>query len=240
METINIWGIKISTHTKKEIVSCILEWLDAGRKGIHITGVNPETVVLAQNEPTVRASILDSDIVNIDNNLVLLRLRANGIHAPERAATPDVFFALLDEAEKRGESVYFLGAEQRVLERMIKNLHSAHPHLNIAGYRNGFYSPEEEASIIGQIKASHPTYLFLGLPSPAKESFIMRNKKDIGAGVLYGVGGAFDILGEKVGRAPDWLGRIGLEGTIRILQNPRNYGRRVLRFYPQFFKIGKY
>jgi len=237
METINIWGVKISTHTKKEIVSCILEWLDEGKKGIHITGVNPETIILAQNEPILRDAILDSDIVNIDNTLVLLRLRANGIHAKERAATPDVFFALLDEAEKRGESVYFLGAEQAVLEKMIKKVRTAHPNLMIAGYRNGFYSAEEEPAIIEQIKAAHPTYLYLGLPSPKKESFIMNNKKDLGVGVLYGVGGAFDVLGEKVRRAPGWLGRIGLEGVIRIMQDPKNYGRRVLKYYPKFFKI---
>jgi len=239
METINIWGIKLSTHTKKEIVSCILEWLDAGKKGIHITGANPETIVLAQNDPILRAAILNSDIVNIDNNLVLLRLRANGIHDIERAATPDVFFALLDEAEKRGESVYFLGAEQVVLEKMIKNIRATHPNLIIAGYQNGFYSAEEEPTIIEQIKVAHPTYLFLGLPSPMKESFIMNNKKSIDVGVLYGVGGAFDVLGEKVRRAPDWLGRIGLEGVIRIMQNPKNYGRRVLKYYPKFFKIKK-
>lgn len=239
METIKIWGIKISTHSKKEIVSSVLEWLDAGKKGIHITGVNPETIVLAQNEPILREAILDSDIVNIDNTLVLLRLRTYGIHVSERAATPDVFFALLDEAEKRGESVYFLGAEQAVLEKMIKNVRAVHPNLMIAGYRNGFYSAEEEPAIIEQIKAAHPTYLYLGLPSPKKESFIMNNKKNLGVGVLYGVGGAFDVLGEKVKRAPDWLGRIGLEGVVRVIQNPSNYGCRVLKYYPLFFRLKK-
>jgi len=239
MKTINIWNIKFNPLKIEEIVSCVQCLLDEGKKGIHLTGVNPETVVDAQDISLLRRAIMESDIVNIDNMLVVLILRKLGYEIPERAATPDVFEELLKIAEKRGQSVYFLGAEQGVLEKMIENIKRQYPKLIIAGYRNGFFSDEDEPEIVESIRALSPTYLFLGLPTPQKETFILKYKNVINAGVLYGVGGAFDVKGEKVGRAPEWLRNIGLEGFFRVLQNPKNYGKRIFKYYPRFIKLAK-
>lgn len=237
MPTINIWNIKFDLLSKAEIVGLVQNMLDEGRCGIHLTGVNPETVVDAQDIDLLRQAINESDIVNVDNMLVMLSLRKLGYDVPERAATPDIFEELLKTAELRGQSVYFLGAEQRVLEKMIENLRRQYPRLKITGYRNGFFTAAEEKQIVEDIRKLAPTYLFLGLPTPQKETFILKYKKDINAGVLYGVGGAFDVKGEKVKRAPAWLCRIGLEGFLRILQNPHNYGRRIFKYYPRFIKL---
>jgi len=239
MRAINIWNIKFNLLSKSQIVDAVQQMLDEGRLGIHLTGVNPETVVDAQDKPLLRQAIMESDIVNIDNMLVALTLRRHGYDVPERAATPDVFEALLQVAEQKGQSVYFLGAEQCVIDKMIENIRIQYPNLIIAGYRNGFYSQDEESDIVDAIRTLAPTYLFLGLPTPQKETFILKYKHDINVGVLYGVVGAFDVKGEKVKRAPLWLCNIGLEGFFRIMQNPSNYGKRIFKYYPKFLKLSK-
>ena len=58
---------------------------------IHITGVNPETVVHASNNKIVKEAINNSDLVNIDNNFIVLTLRILGYKIPCRIATPDLF-----------------------------------------------------------------------------------------------------------------------------------------------------
>ena len=239
MPTINVWNIKFDLLSKAEIVELVQQMLDKGRCGIHLTGVNPETIVDAQDIDLLRRAINESDIVNVDNMLVMLTLRKLGYDVPERAATPDVFEELLKKAELRGQSVYFLGAEQHVLEKMIENVRRQYPRLKISGYRNGFFTAAEERQIVENIRKLAPTYLFLGLPTPQKETFILKYKNDINVGVLYGVGGAFDVKGEKVWRAPAWLCRIGLGGFFRMLQNPRNYGGRLFKYYPRFIKLAK-
>ena len=105
MKTIYIWNIKFNPLRKNEIVSHVQEWLAEGRKGIHITGVNPEGVVQAQTNLFLREAIRDSDMVNIDNMLVVLTLRLSGCEIPERAATPDVSELLLVEANKRRQRI---------------------------------------------------------------------------------------------------------------------------------------
>lgn len=237
MDQIRIWGIKFNLWSKNDIVAYVQHLIDCGRTCIHLTGVNSETVVLAQKYPELKIAINDSDVVNIDNMFVTIALRILGYHVPERAATPDIFEMFLKIANEKRQSVYFLGAEEGVLDNMITSIHNEYPKLNIIGQHNGFFSNAEEANIVNEIATLSPTYLFLGLPSPQKETFIMKYKTHLNATVCYGVGGAFDVKGGKVHRAPAWIGRIGLEGFVRVAQNPRNYGKRVLKYYPSFVKL---
>ena len=90
MTLIRIWGIKFNLLTKAEIVQNLQNMLEMGYRRIQLTAVNPETVVQARDSSRLCAAINTADIVNVDNMLVALALRLNGVHVPERAATPDL------------------------------------------------------------------------------------------------------------------------------------------------------
>lgn len=103
---IHIWGIKFNPWTKAEIVDRILRLIDEGETGIHLTGVNPETIVDAQKYPELKQAINDSDIVNVDNMFVTMALRLLGYPIPERAATPDIF-EVAEESSRKHQTIYF-------------------------------------------------------------------------------------------------------------------------------------
>ena len=235
MKTIYVWGIKFNPLRKTEIVAQVQQWLEEGRKGIHLTGVNVALSGRLEQYPTIKTAINDSDIVNIDGLGVVLALRFYGYKVPERAACPDIFELLLQTANKKRQRVYFLGAEETVITKMVENIGRQYPGIDICGYHNGFY--EDEARIVREIKEIAPTYLFLGMFSPKKEEFILKYKYLLNVGVCYGVGGVFDIKGGKMYRAPLFMQRLGLEWFCRIVQNPALYGRRALKNYPKFGRI---
>ena len=54
-----------------------------------------------------------------------------------------------------------------------------------------------------------------------KEHFADRYAADLGATVIQGVGGSFDVMAELVKRAPKWLQRMGFEWLFRVIQEPR-------------------
>ena len=232
MKSVRIWGIKFSLLTKAQIVRNLQNLLEKGYRHIQLTAVNPETVVQAQDSDHLRAAINDSDIVNVDNMLVALTLRLNGIRVPERAATPDLFKLFLENAEQHGQSVLFLGAKEPVLAKMLEKVRKLYPRLNVAGYRHGYY--QDEAAVLAEINEARPDYLFVALPTPQKETFIQDHREELDVGVCYGVGGAFDVLAGAVRRLSFRVGSFEFEGIFRVLQKPWDYGRRVLRFYPRF------
>lgn len=230
------WGVKFNLLSVHELVEVINPEVKTGHSPIHITGVNPETVVHASKNETIRKAILESDLVNVDNALVVLVLRILGYKVPGRAATPDLFEALLKLASDERYKVFILGAKESVLQTAIQNIKNDYPYLEIEG-QDGYYSREKENEVIEKINLFAPDMLFIALPSPEKESFILKYKKEIKARLFLGVGGAIDCRAGVVKRPPQVLRNSGFEGIIRSFQNPLNYGKRYLTFYPAFFKI---
>lgn len=232
---INIWGISFNSIRKVDFIELIDNHISShSDKLLHITGVNPETISQSFNNSQLLNAINSSDLINIDNTLVLLMLRLSGVRAPERVATPDLFEDMLSLAEKRGYSIYLLGSKEDVLTKAIKNIKFQYPEIIIAGYRNGYYKQEEIPKVYEDIKKVKPQMLFLALPTPDKEIFIQNFKSTLGVPVLLGIGGAIDVKAGLVIRAPLFFRKIGLEGIHRVLQNPRNYGKRYLTLYPAF------
>lgn len=234
-EKVNIWGIPFNPIRKDLFITLIDYHISShSQLPLHITGVNPETITQSFGDPHLLEAINDSDLVNIDNTLVLLMLRFSGVKAPERVATPDLFESMLALAEKKAYSIYLLGAKEEILIKAIENIKKDYPAIKIAGYRNGYFNEEEITEVCKEIKETEPTMLFVALPTPEKEIFILKYKHLLGVKVLLGVGGAIDVKAGLVSRAPLFLRKIGLEGIHRALQNPFNYGKRYFTLYPAF------
>ena len=235
LKEIRIWNIKYNLLTISEIVDIVSNWLGEGRRGIHLTGANPETVAIAQDDKLLHQAIMESDIVNVDSFLPTFFLKKNGFDFNHRVPTPEVFEELMRTANEKKQKVFFLGAKQNTLDLMRTVLEKQYPNMNIVGMRNGYYTDEEEPQIAEEISQLAPDYLFVGMSSPKKERFILKYKHQINVGVLYGVGGAFDAKAGVLSRPPKWLQGGGMEYWLRVIRNPRYYGKRM----PLYFKFIK-
>ncbi len=236
LKEVRIWNVKYNLLSVGEIADFVEKWLDEGRKGIHLTGANPETVALAQKDPLQKEAILDSDIVNVDSFLPTFFLKRKGYGIKKRVPSPDVFEALLAEANKRHQKVYFLGAKQTTLDSLRPIVEKKYPDLVIAGMRNGYFPQEKTDEIAEIISRESPDFLFIALPSPRKEKFILTYKHKINVGCLYGVGGAFDAMAGVLSRPPKWLQHFGMEYWLRVIRAPRVYVKR-MPLYFRFIKL---
>lgn len=227
MNTIYTCGIKINPIAIEEIMSLIDLWLNEGKKGFHITGVNLEQIALLSKQPNFSDFINASNIVNIDGIVVYWYLKFKGFKLHNRTLCADIFDSCLKNANKYNRRIFLLGATQETIDTLVGKLCDSYPNLQIVGYHNGFFSDEKQ--IVEEISNVNPDYLFIGMPSPFKERFISTYKHQLNAGVCFGVGGMFDIMAGKVQRAPQRIQRMGLEWLYRITQNPLGHSKRVLR-----------
>jgi len=61
-----------------------------------------------------------------------------------------------------------------MVEKVGEEFKQRYPQLDVAGYRNGYYTEEEEHGIADTIRDSKADMLFVGLSSPKKEKFLNR------------------------------------------------------------------
>jgi N-acetylglucosaminyldiphosphoundecaprenol N-acetyl-beta-D-mannosaminyltransferase len=147
---------------------------------------------------------------------------------PERIAGIDLFTSLLELADRQRYAVYFLGAEQAVLDEVVRRTRADHPGMRIAGARNGYFDDAEAESVARAIREARPDILFVGITSPKKEVFLSRWHDWMDVPVCHGVGGSFDVIAGKTKRAPRLWQRMGMEWFYRTLQEPRRLWKRYL------------
>lgn len=227
---IKAFGIKIDTYTVPEFVEHIIADVEAGKRAVQVTGINMRQVSMLKTVPEFSGYCNSSDYVNIDGSSVSRFLRLVGHKDSKRALCADIFYGLLEYANSKAESVYFLGASSEVIEKVCDNIHSKYPKINIVGYHDGFF--EDDLEIVNDIKSCRPTFLFLGMPSPNKERLVTLYKKEMDAAISFGVGGMFDIIAGKVERAPKFWQKIGLEWFYRAIQNRKHMSRVFSQLVP--------
>ena len=121
-----------------------------------------------------------------------------------------------------------------MVEKVGEEFKQRYPQLDVAGYRNGYYTEEEEHGIADTIRDSKADMLFVGLSSPKKEKFLNRWMSMMQVPFCMGVGDSFDIIAGRTNRAPAWMQKSGLEWCYRIYQKPRRMWKRYAKTNPVF------
>jgi N-acetylglucosaminyldiphosphoundecaprenol N-acetyl-beta-D-mannosaminyltransferase len=213
-------GVPIDILSLTETVDLANESMSRRQRCQHVA-LNVAKFVKMRRQPELWRDVVDSDIVGIDGMGILWGCRLLGVKAQERVAGIDLFKEILGLCNRKQFRPFFLGATERVLQKMIFNLRSEFPDLQIAGWHNGYFGPEDDARVIESIRRSGADCLFLGLPTPRKERLLAQYKDEFGVPFVMGVGGSFDVLAGAVQRAPLWMQGAGLEWFYRTYQEPR-------------------
>jgi N-acetylglucosaminyldiphosphoundecaprenol N-acetyl-beta-D-mannosaminyltransferase len=229
-------GIAIDGLTLEQAVARCVDAVER-RSYLAVGVVNAAKIVAMRRNERLRRAVTGCDMVLADGQSVVWACQLLGSPLPQRVAGIDLFHELLGVAARRAYRVYFLGARQDVLDRMLAEVGRCHPGLAVAGARHGYFRREAEPAIVAEIRRSRPDLLFVGMPSPAKELFMSRWGKQTGACVVHGVGGSFDVLAGLTRRAPAWYQKHGLEWLYRARQEPVRLGRRYLMTNFAFMRL---
>lgn len=191
---------------------------------------NVHSVVTARHDTAFAAALAASDLATPDGAPVAWMLRRRGFAGQPRVNGPDLTEKLCARAAGNGLTVYFYGSTAPTLERLMDALNRRFPGLRVAGAHAPPFralSAEEDAEDIERINRSGAHIIFVGLGCPKQEQWMADHRGRV-AGVMIGVGAAFDYHAGTLARAPLWMQRNGLEWLHRLASEPRRLWRRYL------------
>ncbi len=227
-------GLTFDLVTMEAAVAKCVEYCRAPREPKIVLTANASHLCEMRENDDFAKACQSAHLKVADGMSVVWALRASGQPTPERVAGIDLMVGLLAAAESHGLSVYFLGATPEVVAKLVEKCGVDFPKLKIAGYRDGYFGPESHAEVIADVRASGADMLFVGMPSPFKDTWCERNREQIGVPVIVGVGGSFDVLAGFIERAPGWMQNAGLEWFWRFINEPRRLWKRYLVTNSQF------
>ncbi len=196
---------------------------------IHHVVVNAAKLVNMQSDEQLKEAVTACDIINADGQAVVWASRILKSPLKERVAGVDLMQNLVHFAHQKNYRIFFLGAKEEVVSKVVAIYSEKYTPDIIAGYRKGYFNSDEETEIAQSITNSGANILFVAISSPKKEIFLNRYKDILGpVNFIMGVGGSFDVVSGKVQRAPLWMQRTGLEWFYRVLQEPGRMWKRYL------------
>jgi exopolysaccharide biosynthesis WecB/TagA/CpsF family protein len=214
--------------TLAEAVDLCLGWCLGPRVPRTVVTANAAVLCQMRRDPELGAACRRADLLVADGMSVVWTSRLAGIPFPERVAGIDLMSRLLEEASALGLSAYFLGARAEVVAELVRRCAKSFPGLTVAGSHHGYFAPAEHDRIVAQVRESEAHLLFVGMPSPFKETWCERHRLQLNVPVMMGVGGSFDVLAGYVPRAPRRVQSLGLEWLWRLAMEPRRMWRRYL------------
>jgi N-acetylglucosaminyldiphosphoundecaprenol N-acetyl-beta-D-mannosaminyltransferase len=199
------------------------------RKRLQHVALNVAKLVNMRRDPVLAADIVSSDLVGIDGMGIVWGARCLGLPVMERVTGIDLLSQLLALCADRKFKPYFLGGTREIVQRSVDQMLKKYPTICFAGFRDGYFKPEEELEVVSEIRKSEADCLFIGMPTPRKERFLAFHRDDLNVPFIMGVGGSFDILAGEVCRAPTPMQASGLEWLYRIYQEPRRMWWRYVK-----------
>lgn len=139
---------------------------------------------------------------------------------------PELFAYALEH----DKTIYIVASKQEQVEKAVEIFQERYPEVNFAGYRNGYFSSEEEmdkeAKHITELK---PDFLIVGMGSLMQEKFLLKVKNDGYQGVGFTCGGFIHQTSKnEIDYYPAWVDKVNLRFAYRMWKEPHTRKRYVM------------
>ncbi|CAM1348060.1 WecB/TagA/CpsF family glycosyltransferase [Tenacibaculum insulae] len=136
-------------------------------------------------------------------------------------------------SELKNKKVFLIGSKSKEIKKSSENFLKVYPKLNIVGYRNGYFTPNEKGIIIENILKLSPDIVVVGMGTPMQESFLIDLKEKGFQGIGFSCGGFLHQSSKKVNYFPKIINKLHLRFLYRMFKEKEIFYRN-LRTYPVF------
>lgn len=216
-----------------QVVEELIRTIHAGQRGTLCT-VNVAILMMMRSDARLQRFVDTARWTVADGQPLVWASRFTRQPLPERVTGIDLIDQLCARAARENIGVYFLGASDKIVRATADLLRTRHRGLDVRGCADGYFGSDEAPARARAVAASGAGLLFVAMGVPRQEQFIEEQWEHLGARVVIGVGGSFDVTAGLRKRAPAFIQRAGLEWAYRVAQEPRRLFKRYLITNSQF------
>lgn len=146
---------------------------------------------------------------------------------------------LFEYAQQNQQSIYIVASKQEQVEKAVNIYKERYPNINIIGYRNGYFTNEEEIDEEAKhIVGMNPDFLIVGMGAIAQERFLLKVKETGFKGIGFTCGGFIhQTASNMIDYYPAWIDRMNLRFLYRMYKEPHTRKRYIKAglFFPVRF-----
>lgn len=213
ISTVSLYGLNVYVG---EYVG-IRRWLERAKKSpCRIVTLNPLILMEAKKSSHQWERLKKASLI-VPDGIGICRAIHKKFHFKQRPLTGiDMISRCLHEETL---TFFFLGSTPEISEKATNSLKKKYPKTSIHGH-HGYFSEKEWPDILNKIVESKADIICVGMGYPKQEDIAEKLMPQLNKGCVIGVGGAIDVFGGNVKRAPRWAQYIGMEWLHRIILQP--------------------
>jgi N-acetylglucosaminyldiphosphoundecaprenol N-acetyl-beta-D-mannosaminyltransferase len=224
MKTFDLFGLSFVKWTMKQTIERLTERVQQ-RQFTHVITGNPIMVMAGLEDANYMQQLQSADVIVPDGAGIVWASRKLNDPVQERVAGFDLMHELLAVGETLGWKVFLLGTDPLTIRTAEANLKARFPRIQWVGIQDGFFKTDQDPAILARLQSLKPDLLFVARSAALQEPWIAQYREQLGATLVMGVGGSFDVIAGKLKRAPRIWIALRLEWLYRLFQEPWRYKR---------------
>lgn len=240
MSRMKFLNTEVDNVTMSEAVQKI-EQLILSKKPSYVVTPNVDHIVKLETDMEFKEVYKEADLILTDGMPLIWISKIKKTPIKEKVSGSDLFPEVCKLAAEKGYKVFLLGAAEGVALKAAENLKNKYKGLNVVGTYSpsyGFEKKEDEIKqIIKIINGVKPDILAVGLGAPKQEKFLYNFRSQLNVPVSLAIGASIDFEAGNIERAPEWMQKIGLEWSYRLIKEPKRMFKRYLVDDMKIFKL---
>lgn len=161
----------------------------------------------------------------------LYKLAGEPLTREHRITYVDFIMPMMEQARDNNWKVYHLGQSGDIQQQALQIIRDKVPGIQIAGH-DGYFdqNPQsrESLDVIKGVNDFDTNLLLIGFGAPRQEAWLHAHRDQLNAQAVLTCGACMEYVAGAVKTPPRWMGRLGLEWSFRLLENPRRFAFRYL------------
>jgi N-acetylglucosaminyldiphosphoundecaprenol N-acetyl-beta-D-mannosaminyltransferase len=231
-----LMGLDFAQHTYDQVLSHLAQCAKNRIKTLCVT-INLDILRLTHQDPDYYQVVKQAGYRFADGMPLVWMSRLTATPLPERVAGCDIVHDVCRLSHQQGLSVFILGAGPGVADTAVSKLKVECPQINVVGTyapdRPELTNAQASQAIVDRINTHAPDFLLVALGAPVQEKWLAQHWAALNIGVAIPCGGSIDFIAGTQPKAPQWLGRLGVEWLYRLSTNPQKFfDRYVMKDMP--------
>jgi N-acetylglucosaminyldiphosphoundecaprenol N-acetyl-beta-D-mannosaminyltransferase len=225
----SLLSIKLNNLTTFALHDLLLNWLNSASQHIIVTP-NPEIILLAQKDKDFAGILNRADLSLPDGIGLKFAAWLNSFNLCRHTGV-DTVELLAKLCAETNQKLLLFGGQEKNTKAAAEKLRQKFFTLDIVTFSLGTISESGETNekTIQEIVRIAPNVLVVALGQGKQEKFIDRYLNNFpSVKIAIGIGGALDMIGTTLPRAPKILRSLGFEWLWRLIIEPSRW-RRIVR-----------
>lgn len=218
MNRVSVLGVPVDILPEDQIEDLVASFEDG--KNHQIVLLSLWDLMRARRNVEYRTMVAGASLVLPISLSIVRGARFLKRREPVRYMPFDFAVKVLGILERKGKSVYLLGANRTRVQKAETNIKTTFPGLRVVGRYAGRYPKAVETAIIEAVRKATPSLLLVGSGVPGRERWIPRNLPRFNSGIYLWCSDLFEVFADGRGRPSKTLFNKGLEWIPYTLRRP--------------------